>query len=261
MQFRILTLGDLIGRSGRNVVREKLPALIAEHSVDMVIANGENVSGGFGLTETNAKAILAAGIDVITSGNHIWNRPETADFIGRYPNILRPANYPDTLPGKGRFIFRHSEKGVKVGVLNLLGRVFMPPMESPFFKADAEISALREEGADLIVVDFHAEATAEKEALGLYLSDKVELVVGTPTHVQTSDEKIIAGRTGYITDLGRCGSFFSVLGFEAQQSIRGFLTDTQQRCEPGKEDLVLEGLRADFDVEERRCISLKRVRI
>lgn len=261
MQFRILTLGDLIGRSGRNVVREKLPALIAEQSVDMVVANGENASGGFGLIEANAKAVLAAGVDVITSGNHIWNRPETAGFIGRYPNILRPANYPDTLPGSGRFLFRHSGKGVKVGVLNLLGRVFMPPMESPFFKAETEIAALREEGADLIVVDFHAEATAEKEALGIYLSDKVELVVGTHTHVQTSDEKIIAGRMGYISDLGRCGSFVSVLGFDAQQSIHGFLTDTQQRCDPCKDGLVLEGLIADFDVETRSCVSLKRIRI
>ena len=157
----------------------------------------------------------------MTSGNHIWNRKEIFSFIDKYPQILRPANYPDNVSGKGSYIFEHKDKGFRIGIINLIGRVFMSPVDSPFTKGVTEIEKLKTAGTDMIIIDFHAEATAEKEALGIYLADKIELFAGTHTHVQTSDEKILNGRCGYITDLGRCGSFNSVIGFNETDSKIG----------------------------------------
>lgn len=258
--FRILMLGDIIGRPGRRVVRDKLPGIIKEKDIDMVVANGENGSGGLGLLEAAARELFDLGIDVITSGNHIWNKKDINAFLESCPNILRPANYPAGAPGKGSVVFEHKGKGIKVGVLNLIGRTFMSPVDNPFEKAVPEIESLRNGGADIIVVDFHAETTAEKEALGIYLAEKAELVAGTHTHVQTSDEKIILGRCGYITDLGRCGSFNSVLGFNPKESIRGFLTSLPQSFVPAKNDTVIEGIIADFDIDNRKCVSVERLR-
>lgn len=260
MGFKILMLGDIVGRPGRTVIHDNLHKIIEQYSIDMVIANGENASGGSGITESNLQDLLKSGIDVVTSGNHIWSRPELFDFIDGYPNLLRPANYPDSLPGKGAFLFSHPTRNVKIGVLNLLGRVFMPPIDSPFTKALSEIEKLRNLGANIVVLDFHAEATAEKEALGLYLSDKIELFAGTHTHVQTSDEKIINGKMGYITDLGRCGAFFSVLGFDEEESIYGFLTNIPQHFKPSRNNPVIEGVIAEFDLNLSSCVALKRVR-
>ena len=260
MTFRILMLGDLIGRPGRKIIRENLRNIIKEDDIDFTIANGENASGGSGLIESAAKDLFESGINVITSGNHIWNKKEIFSFLPNYSNILRPANYSAALPGKGSVIFEHSEKKVKVGVINLLGRVFMGPIDSPLKAALLEIEKLRNDGADIIVVDFHAEATAEKEALGIYLSDKVELFAGTHTHVQTSDEKIINHRTGYITDLGKCGSFQSVIGFDHEDSIRNLLTDIPQSYVPSKNDMAIEGIVADLDTEKRKCLSIRRFR-
>lgn len=253
-------LGDLIGRPGRKVIRENLPGFIKEKNIDLVIANGENASGGAGLIESAARDLFESGINVITSGNHIWNKKEIFSFLPKYSNILRPANYPGTLAGKGSFLFESKEKNVKVGIINLLGRVFMSPIDSPLNAALVEIEKLKCQGAEIIVVDFHAEATAEKEALAIYLSDKVELFAGTHTHVQTSDEKIINGRTGYITDLGRCGSFYSVIGFNEEDSIKNMLTSIPQSFVPAKNDLTIEGVIADFDIRDRKCISIERFR-
>lgn len=260
MNFRILMLGDLIGRPGRKVIRENLKKIISDEHIDLVIANGENASGGSGLVESAAKDLFESGINIITSGNHIWNKKEIYSFLNSYPNILRPANYPETLPGKGSVIFEHPEKKVKTGIISLMGRVFMAPIDSPLNAALREIERLRCLGAQIIVIDFHAEATAEKEALGIYLSDKIELFAGTHTHVQTSDEKIINGRTGYITDLGRCGSFHSVIGFDPADSIRNMLTSIPQSFVPAKNDPSIEGIVADFDIAECRCVGIRRFR-
>ena len=261
MTFRILALGDIVGRHARNFVKENLPKIIEENSVDLVIANGENTSGGMGLLEKHANLLHSCGVDVITSGNHIWNRNEIYSFIDRTPHVLRPANYPDDLPGKGSVVMTHEKTGIKVGVLNLLGTVFMPPIDSPFKKALSEIEKLRSDGADIIVLDFHAEATAEKEAFGLYLADKIELFFGTHTHVQTSDEKIINEKMGYITDLGRCGSFFSVIGFNEKESIQGYLSNIPQHFVPAKNDIKIEGIIADFELNPSRCVFIERIRV
>lgn len=260
MTFSILMLGDIIGRPGRRIVREKLPDIINKYAIDTVIANGENASGGKGIVESAVKDLLASGIDVITSGNHIWNRKEIFTFLDKYPQILRPANYPDIVPGHGSYVFLHKEKNIKIGILNLLGRVFMAPVDNPFSKAVTEIEKLKSLKADIIVVDFHAEATAEKEAMGIYLADKTELFVGTHTHIQTSDEKILNGRCGYITDLGRCGSFNSVIGFEYEDSISGYLTNIPRSFTPAKNDLVIEGVIAEFDETSKKCVNIRRIR-
>jgi 2',3'-cyclic-nucleotide 2'-phosphodiesterase len=260
MSFNILMLGDIIGRPGRRIIREKLPDIIKKHEIDLTIANGENASGGKGLVESAAKDLFSSGIDVMTSGNHIWNRKEIFSFIDKYPQILRPANYPDNIPGHGSYVIEHKAKKIKIGIINLIGRVFMSPVDCPFLKAVKEIENLKILGADITVIDFHAEATAEKEALGIYLADKIELFAGTHTHVQTSDEKILNGRCGYITDLGRCGSFNSVIGFNEIDSIKGYLTNIPQSFTPAKEDLVIEGAIAVFDETSKKCTGIRRIR-
>ena len=253
-------LGDLIGRPGRRVVRELLPEYIRKNEVDVVVANGENVSGGAGLIESCAKELFSCGINVITSGNHIWNKKEIYSYIDKYPQIIRPANYPPNVAGHGSYLFLHEKTGKKVGVVNILGQVFLSPIDSPFNAAEKEIEKLRKDGADIVVVDFHAEATAEKEAMGIFLSDKAELIAGTHTHVQTSDAKIVNGRAGYITDLGRCGSINSVIGFRAKESLKGFLTNIPQGFQPAKNELAIEGVLADIDPENRACTSIVAVR-
>jgi len=260
MYIKIMMLGDIIGRPGRNVIKSFLPDLIEETGADFVIANGENGSGGAGLLEPAAKELFGSGIDVITSGNHIWNKKDINKFISSYQAILRPANYPDTLPGCGSGLFLCKKKDVAIGVINIVGRTFMSPIDSPFSAVDKEISILKEKGAQVIVVDFHAEATAEKEGMGFYLKEKVELLAGTHTHVQTSDEKIIGSKMGYITDLGRCGSFNSVIGFNEAESIKGFLTSVNQKFEPSKSDPVIEGIVATIDIDSKKCIEINRIR-
>jgi 2',3'-cyclic-nucleotide 2'-phosphodiesterase len=260
MFVNILMLGDIIGRPGRKIIKAHLAELIKETGAHFVIANGENASGGAGLLESAAKELFEAGIDVLTSGNHIWNKKDISKFIGSYSNILRPANYPEMLPGSGSGVFLCKKNDIKIGVVNILGRTFMSPIDSPFTAIDIEIAALREKGARIIVVDFHAEATAEKEAMGFYLKDKVELLAGTHTHVQTSDEKIKGNRMGYITDLGRCGSYSSVIGFNEAESITGFLTSVNQKFEPSKTEPVIEGVIARIDSDSKVCSQITRIR-
>lgn len=260
MILNILMLGDLIGRPGRKVIKELLPDFVQKNDIDFVAANGENVSGGAGLLESAAKELFNCGVDVITSGNHIWNKKEIYSYINNYSQIIRPANYPEGVAGKGSCLFDLKKTGTKIGAVNLLGQVFMSSIDSPFRAAENEILKLRKAGADIVIVDFHAEATAEKEAMGIFLSDKVELVAGTHTHVQTSDARIINERTGYITDLGRCGSFNSVIGFRDKESLKGFLTDVPQSFQPAKNDLAMEGVIAKVDVEKQKCLEIKTIR-
>lgn len=258
---KIVLLGDVIGRPGRRVLRALLPKFRKKHSVDMVIANGENASGGLGIKENAYKDLLASGVDVLTSGNHIWNKKEIWSLIERRSDtLLRPSNYPETLPGKGATIFTLKNKDLKIGVINMLGRVFMQPIDSPFTSVKSDVENILLNGVDIIVVDFHAEATAEKEAMAFYLKNKVSFLAGTHTHVQTSDEKIFPEGMGYITDLGRCGSFFSVLGVKYEESLRGFLTSIPQAFTPHKQSLCMEGVIISCDAESGKCVHVERIR-
>lgn len=253
-------LGDIVGRPGRNAVTTHLPSIKARLGADIIIANGENASGGMGIKKDAINALKKAGVDCITSGNHIWRYKEIIPQIER-GEVLRPHNYSGKTPGSGIALIKEKKSGIKIGVLNLQGRIFMEPTDNPLHSATAAIAELKAEGAKIIVVDFHAEATAEKEAMGWFLQGEVSLVVGTHTHVQTADEKILPKGTGYITDLGRCGAFYSVLGFRPQESINGLLTGMKYSYKVSSDTVHIEGIIADIDNESGRCLSIKRVRI
>jgi len=240
------------------MLRALLPAYRQRQGIDLVVANGENLSGGLGVRKDALEDLFAAGVDVVTTGNHVWHRDEVRGLLAAEPRLLRPANYPDRLPGKGTVIL--SVAGTPVGVVNLLGRVFMDPIDSPFEAADREVTALRAAGAKVVLVDLHAEATAEKEAMGFHLDGRVSFLAGTHTHVQTSDEKILPGGTGYITDLGRCGSFFSVLGVEPDASIEGFLSCIPKNFTPAKNALMMEGVIAEIDPATGSTVRVERIR-
>src|ERR671913_1702871 len=217
--MRLLFLGDIVGRPGRNAVTERLPALRERWGLDCVVINGENAAGGFGLTEAICDEILAAGADAITLGNHSWDQREALVFIERQPKLLRPLNYPPGTPGRGaNLIETHS--GARVLVVNVMGRLFMDPLDDPFAAVDRELDAcpLRQ-AADAIVVDFHAEATSEKQALAAHCDGRASLVVGTHTHAPTSDHRILPGGTAYMSDAGMCGDYDSVLGMKKDEPI------------------------------------------
>jgi len=256
--LRVLMLGDVIGRPGRKMLRTFLPAYRARHGLSFVVVNGENVSGGAGIKADGLDDLFSAGADVVTTGNHVWRREEGYSLLRNEPRLLRPANYSARLPGRGSTV--RPVGGVSVGVINLLGRTFMDPIDNPFDAVDREIALLRETGAQVILVDFHAEATAEKEAMAFYLDGRVSLLAGTHTHVQTSDEKIFPGGMGYITDLGRCGSFFSVLGMEPRPSLKGFLEGVPKTFTPAKEMPMMEGVVADIDPVNGKTVRIDRVR-
>ncbi len=253
-------LGDVVGRPGRKVVKTLLPQFKKENDIDFVVANGENSSGGFGIKFDAFNALKNAGVDVVTSGNHIWNKKEVFEVFKKNETLIRPANYPKHLIGKGSVVFA-LENGTKIGVINLLGRVFMPPVDNPFVVVEKEIEKLKEQGTDIIVVDFHAEATSEKEAMGFHLSNKVSLLVGTHTHIQTNDAKIFPEGLGYITDLGRCGSFFSTLGMNYKASLHGFLNCVPQTLSPEKKNLAMEGILATIDKETKKTVKIKNIRL
>jgi len=225
-----------------------------------VTANGENVSGGLGIQRSGQDDLYSAGVDIITTGNHIWNKKEAISLLKEENSrLLRPANYPERTAGKGSLLIEKYD--IKIGVINILGRVFMDPIESPFFAVDREIDNLKKNEAKIIIVDFHAEATAEKEAMAFYLKDRVSLLAGTHTHIQTSDEKIFPEGMGYITDLGRCGSFFSVLGVEYESSLKGFLTMVPQHFTPDTGKCAMEGVIAEISVETGKTLKIERIRI
>lgn len=226
--MRILFLGDIIGRPGRRTVAALLPDLLAEHRIDFTIANGENAAAGLGLTEKIAHELLDLGIDVLTSGNHIWQQKEARDFLPRLPQVLRPANYPPAAPGAGWGVYR-ARNGEELAVVNLQGRVFMDPMDCPFRGGDAVLAALPPVAA--IVVDFHAEATSEKAALARYLDGRVTAVLGTHTHVQTADETILPGGTAFLSDVGMTGPSDSVIGGIPEVMLQRFLTGIRAKFE------------------------------
>jgi len=254
---RLLFIGDIVGRPGRQLVRRGLAALVAHRQVDLVIANVENAAAGFGVTPDIADDLFAAGIHVMTGGNHIWDKKEVIPYIGEQPRLLRPANYPAGTPGYGRYV-AVAANGVAVGVVNLMGRVFMTAIEDPFRTALAEIEALRLH-APLIFVDFHAEATSEKVAMGWHLDGRVAAVVGTHTHVQTADERVLPKGTAFITDVGMTGAHDGVIGVERGAILQRFLSGMPQRFEPATENPRISAVLIDADEKTGRATSIERV--
>lgn len=220
----ILVIGDIVGSPGRDLIERRLKELVERHAVDFVIANGENASGGKSLMPKNASELLSHGVDIITSGNHIWHNRKILEIIDIEPRLLRPANYPDGAPGKGYVIMR--VRDFRVCVINLIGRVELAIVDCPFRKFDAIYREVREK-SDVIIVDFHAEATSEKRALGWYTDGRASAIYGTHTHVQTADEEILTKGTGYISDIGMTGPFNSVIGVDKDKSIMNFITQVR----------------------------------
>jgi metallophosphoesterase (TIGR00282 family) len=250
-----LFIGDIIGHPGRRALRRCLPRLREKYSPDFIVANAENAAGGVGITEEVGTELLGL-VDVLTSGNHVWDKKEALPYLDREPRLLRPANYPSPNPGKGSYILE-STRGWKAGVLNLQGRVFMEPLDCPFRVADGEVAKLRAV-TPIIVVDFHAEATSEKQALGWHLDGKVSAVIGTHTHVPTADERILPRGTAYITDVGMVGGYHSVIGIRPEQAVARFLTARPQRFEPEKEGLVFSSVYIEVDTATGRALSVRR---
>ncbi len=250
-----LILGDLYGQPGVRAVYSSLKSIIKERKADFIIVNGENAVDGFGITPAVTEQILSVGADVITTGNHVWQQKEIFPLLDSEKPIIRPANYPPMAPGKGWVIIE--KKGVRIGVLNLQGRLSMSPLDCPFQVAMSIIKKLKAE-TDGIIVDFHAESVEEKEALALYLDGKVSLVLGTHTHVQTADERILAKGTGYITDIGMCGPALSVIGSSPDVSVRRFLTQLPLKIVVSDNVAVISGIVAKIDIQSGKTLSLER---
>lgn len=246
--MRVLFLGDVVGRSGRSAVIEALPSLRERYRLDFVAVNGENVAGGFGITEAILVELLDAGADVVTSGNHVFDQRETIVFIERYNRLLRPINYPQGTPGKGVGLFK-ARNGAEVLVINAMGRVFMADLDDPFRAVEKELEACGlKSSADAILVDFHAEATSEKEAMGFFVDGRASAVIGTHTHVPTADEQILPRGTAYISDVGMCGDFNSVLGMDKEEPLTRFLTKIPGgRFAPALGEATLCGVAIDIN--------------
>ncbi|KRE16900.1 metallophosphoesterase [Bosea sp. Root381] len=246
--MRFLFLGDVVGRPGRIAVQERLPELRRAWSLDCVVINGENAAGGFGITEAICDEFLAAGADAVTLGNHSWDQREALVFIERQDRLVRPANYPKGTPGRGATVIE-ARNGARVLVVNALGRLFMDALDDPFQALERELSACPlGEVADAVIVDFHAEATSEKQAAGYFLDGRASLVVGTHTHVPTSDTRILPGGTAYQSDAGMCGDYDSVLGMHKEEPVRRFLQKTPgARLEPATGEGTLSGVAVEID--------------
>ena len=246
--MRLLFLGDIVGRPGRIAVQERLPALREAWKLDCVVINGENSAGGFGITEAICDEILAAGADVVTLGNHSWDQREALVFIARQDRLVRPANYPPGTPGRGAAVVE-ARNGARVLVVNVMGRLFMDPLDDPFAAVERELSACPlGEVADAVIVDVHAEATSEKQAMGYFLDGRASLVVGTHTHIPTSDTRILARGTAYQSDAGMCGDYDSVIGMDKLEPISRFVTGmTKARFTPSEGAATLSGVFVETD--------------
>ena len=246
--MRILFLGDVVGRAGRNAVIEQLPLLRERYRLDFVVVTGENAAGGFGITEAILVELLDAGADVVTSGNHVFDQRETIVFIERYDRLLRPINYPQGTPGKGVGLFK-ARNGAEVLVINAMGRVFMADLDDPFRAVEKELEACGlKSSADAILIDFHAEATSEKEAMGFFVDGRASAVIGTHTHVPTADEQVLPRGTAYISDVGMCGDFNSVLGMDKEEPLTRFLTKIPGgRFAPALGEATLCGVAIDIN--------------
>ncbi len=246
--MRILFLGDIVGRSGRDAVTSRLPGLIRDWKLEFVAINGENAAGGFGITEAIYQEIVDAGVDAITLGNHAWDQREALVFIERAPKLIRPLNFPMGTPGRGAALLP-AKNGARVLVINLMGRIFMDPLDDPFAAIEPELSACPlKSQCDAIVVDMHAEATSEKQSIAYVLDGRVSVVVGSHTHVPTSDERVLPGGTGYVSDIGMCGNYDSVIGMEKSEPMRRFLTRVPgARFEAASGPATLTGIAVELE--------------
>ena len=246
--MRFLFLGDLVGRSGRKAVVDQLPGLRRDFNLDFVVVNGENAAGGFGITEQIFNDLIDAGADAVTLGNHAFDQRDTLVYINRHDQLIRPINFPKETPGKGAGIFR-AKNGADVLVMNALGRVFMQDIDCPFRAIDNELTACpMGEGADAVFVDFHAEATSEKQSLGVFLDGRVSCVAGTHTHSPTADHRVLPGGTAYMSDVGMCGNYNSVLGMKSGEPVNRFVTRIpRERFEPSLGEATVSGLAVESD--------------
>ena len=257
LPMRILFIGDIFGRPGRQLLKIGLAAIVSRHEIDFVIANAENSAAGFGITRDIGDELLDYGVDVMTSGNHIWDKKEALDYIGTESRLLRPANYPAGAPGNGSYVAR-SRDGVSVGVVNVMGRVFMLNIDDPFAVVLKEIEAVRQR-ARIVFVDFHAEATSEKSAMGWHLDGKVTAVVGTHTHVQTADERILPKGTAFMTDAGMTGPHDSIIGVEVEPALGRFLTGMPSRFEAAAGNPRLNAVIIDADEKTGLATDIERL--
>lgn len=255
--MKIIFIGDVYGKVGRRTLKRALNNIVDMTKADFVIANGENLAGGFGLTRQIIDEVFSMGVDIITTGNHVWDKKEALSIVQSEARVLRPANYPGIAPGRGAGVFE-TKSGKKIGVLNLLGRVFMDAVDCPFQRAEQELSRLQEE-TKVIIVDMHAEATSEKEAMGYFLDGRVSAVVGTHTHVQTADEKILTRNTAYISDAGMTGPSHSIIGVRVDIILKRFTQKLPERFDeamgPGQFNAVI----LDVDDENGHARSIKRL--
>ena len=260
--MRLLFLGDVVGRAGRDAVAERLPGLIAEHGFDFVVVNGENASHGRGLTEAHFKGLRDAGADIVTLGDHAFDQRETLSFIDREPSLLRPVNFAPGTPGRGAML-AEGRNGHRVLVVNALGRVFMPPADDPFRAVEAAIAACPlGEQADAVIVDFHTEATSEIQGMGHFLDGRATLVVGTHTHIPTSDHRILKGGTGLMADAGMCGDYDSIIGVDAEEPLNRFLTGIPNgRFSPAEGEATLSGVAVETDPRTGLARKIMPVRI
>jgi hypothetical protein len=253
--MRILFIGDIVGSPGRRIVEERLRDIIANEKLDLVIANGENSASGFGITPKIVDDLLHAGVEVLTGGNHIWDRKETLDYIQKEPRLLRPANFAPTNPGRGLYCGT-ARNGVPYAVLNLQGRIFMAPNDCPFRTVDKELSAVAD-NVKVIIVDIHAEATSEKQAMGWYLDGRVSAVIGTHTHVATADARVLPKGTAHITDAGMTGPHNGVIGMDQKAVLTRFLDGLPARFEVAEGDVRMNAVLLDVDTATGRAQSIK----
>jgi len=256
--MKLLFIGDIVGRPGRELVRRWLKTIREAYAIDLVIANVENAAGGAGVTREITDELLNQGIQVLTSGNHIWDKREVLEFIGAVPQLVRPANYPAGTPGGGSHVWR-GPHGEAVGVINAMGRVFMASLDDPFAVVTQEIAKVRADGARIIVVDFHAEASSEKLAFGWYLDGQVTAVLGTHTHVQTADDRVLPGGTAYISDVGMTGAHDGVIGMERSAVIARFTTGLPMRYESAVGDPRLHAVVVTADPDTGRATAIERL--
>ena len=256
---RLLFIGDIVGRPGRELLKRGLAGLVAHHQIDLVIANVENAAAGFGVTPDIADDFLAHGVHVMTGGNHTWDKKEIFPYFALQPRLIRPANLPPGAPGRGVYVAR-TGNGVPVAVVNLMGRVFMTAIDDPFRVVQDEVDAIRHE-ALIVFVDFHAEATSEKVAMGWHLDGRVTAVVGTHTHVQTADERVLPRGTAYITDVGMTGPHDSVIGVDRQAILQRFMTALPQRFDSATENPRLNAVLVDADEATGRALAIQRLNL
>jgi metallophosphoesterase (TIGR00282 family) len=256
---KVLFIGDIVGRPGRRLISDRLAFLVDQFQIDLTVANAENAAAGFGLTQDVVAELLDLGIDVLTTGNHVWDKKDGLICLEQEAKLLRPANYPDDVPGRGHGIFQTSA-GIPIAIMNLEGRVFMGDLDCPFRKADTLLQEIAG-SAKIILVDFHAEATSEKGALGAFLDGRVSALIGTHTHVQTAHERVLPGGTAFISDVGMSGARDSVIGIRKELSIQRFLTQLPVKYEVAKHDPVLCGVVVTICESDGRALKIERVQM